>query len=156
MKRFGFTRETGIDLPYEKKGVMPKVWQFAANDKKKEDNVFKATVSYGQGMTSTFMQVLKAYSIFNNEGISVTPKILSYIDVEGDKYREDSLKNDRVITKKTANEIKRLLVKTVDKGTGKAAKIEGLEIGGKTGTAQIARRGKYLKKIYIIIFWFCK
>ena len=154
MKRFGFTRKTGIDLPYEKKGVMPKVWQFAANDKKKEDNVFKATVSYGQGMTSTFMQLMKAYSVFENNGIAVTPKILSYIDIDGDKYKEDSLKNERVISKKTAKEIKRLLIKTVEKGTGKAAKIDGLTIGGKTGTAQIARRGKYLKKYISSFFGF--
>ncbi len=154
MKRFGFTRKTGIDLPYEKIGVMPKIWQFSANDKKKEDNVFKATVSYGQGMTSTFMQVLKAYSIFNNEGVSVTPKIVSYIEVNEDKYKEDVLKNKRVISKKTAEEIKRLLIKTVDLGTGKAAKIEGLEIGGKTGTAQIARGGKYLKKYISSFFGF--
>ena len=154
MKRFGFTRKTGIDLPYEKIGQMPKIWQFSANDKKKEDNVFKATVSYGQGMTSTFMQVLKAYSIFNNEGVSVTPKIVSYVEVNGDKYKEDLLKNKRVISKETANEIKRLLIKTVDSGTGRASKIEGLEIGGKTGTAQIARGGKYLKKYISSFFGF--
>ncbi len=154
MKRFGFTRKTGIDLPYEKKGVMPKIWQFSANDKKKEDNVFKATVSYGQGMTSTFMQALKAYSVFNNDGYSVTPKILSHIEIDSEKYKEDRLKNERIISEKTANEIKRMLVKTVDKGTGKAAQIPGLEIGGKTGTAQIARRGKYLKKYISSFFGF--
>ena len=154
MKRFGFTRKTGIDLPYEKIGIMPKIWQFTANDKKKEDNVFKATVSYGQGMTSTFMQILKAYSVFNNDGVLVTPKIVSYVEIDNDKYKEDRLKNKRIITEKTAKEIKRLLIKTVDQGTGKAAKIEGLEVGGKTGTAQIARGGKYLKKYISSFFGF--
>ncbi len=154
MKRFGFTRETGIDLPYEKKGVMPKIWQFSANDKKKKDNVYKATVSYGQGMTATFMQMLKAYSVFNNDGKAITPRILSHIKINEDKYEEDSLDNKRIITKKTAREIKRLLIKTVNEGTGRAAKIEGLEIGGKTGTAQIARGGKYLKKYISSFFGF--
>ena len=154
MKRFGFTRNTGIDLPYEKKGVMPKIWQFSANDKKNEDNVFKATVSYGQGMTATFMQLIKAYSVFNNKGIAVTPKIVSHIEVDGDKYKEDLLKDERIISEKTAEEMKRLLIKTVAVGTGKAAKIEGLEIGGKTGTAQIARGGKYLKKYISSFFGF--
>jgi cell division protein FtsI (penicillin-binding protein 3) len=64
MKRFGFTRKTGIDLPYEKKGVMPKIWQFSAGDKDKRDNVFKATVSFGQGMTSTFIQLNKSLYSF--------------------------------------------------------------------------------------------
>lgn len=154
MKRFGFTRSTGIDLPYEKKGQMPKIWQFSANDKKNEDNVFKATVSYGQGITSTFMQVLKAYSVFNNNGIEVTPKILSHIELDGEQYKEDRLKDKRIVSEKTAQEIKRLLIKTVDEGTGSAAKIEGLEIGGKTGTAQIARGGKYLKEYISSFFGF--
>ncbi len=154
MKKFGFTKKTGIDLPYEKVGVIPKVWQFAANDKKNEDNVFKATVSYGQGMTATFMQILKAYSAFNNDGVMVTPKIVSYVEVEGNKYIDKTIKNEQIISKKTADEIKRLLIKTVNEGTGKAAKIEGLEIGGKTGTAQIARRGKYLKEYISSFFGF--
>ncbi len=154
MKRFGFTRKTGIDLPYEKRGIMPKIWQFSANDKKKEDNVFKATVSYGQGMTSTFMQVLKAYSTFNNDGYLVTPRILSHLLINDEKYKDDKLENKRIISSKTAKEIKRMLIKTVKKGTGKAAIIPGLEIGGKTGTAQIARGGKYLKKYISSFFGF--
>ncbi|QKJ24164.1 peptidoglycan D,D-transpeptidase FtsI family protein [Poseidonibacter lekithochrous] len=154
LKRFGFTRKTGIDLPYEKKGVMPKVWQFAAGDKEKKDNVFKATVSYGQGMTSTFMQVLKSYTVFNNNGYMTTPKIVSNLIHDGNNYKPYDDKAEKIISSKTANEIKRLLVKTVDQGTGKAARIEGLEVGGKTGTAQIARRGKYLKKYISSFFGF--
>ena len=154
MKRFGFTRKTGIDLPYEKIGTIPKVWQFAANDKEKEDNVFKATVSYGQGMTATFMQILKAYSAFNNDGVAVTPKIVSYIEIDNSKYKEDKINDVKIISTKTANEIKRLLIKTVTKGTGKEAQIDGLEIGGKTGTAQIARGGKYLKEYISSFFGF--
>ncbi|MGB5792861.1 peptidoglycan D,D-transpeptidase FtsI family protein [Poseidonibacter sp.] len=154
MKKFGFTQKTGIDLPYEKRGIMPKVWQFTANDAKNEDNVFKATVSYGQGMTSTFVQVLKAYSVFNNDGYITTPKIVSHLVYDGKKYPTNTNKPERIISKKTADEIKRLLIKTVDEGTGKAAKIDGLIIGGKTGTAQIARRGKYLKKYISSFFGF--
>ncbi len=153
-KKFGFTEKTGIDLPYEKKGVMPKIWQFSAGDSEKKDNVFKATVSYGQGMTSTFVQVLKAYSVFNNDGYISTPKIVSYLNYDGNKYQTNNDKAEKIITKKTANEIKRLLIKTVDQGTGKAAKMDGLIIGGKTGTAQIARRGKYLKKYISSFFGF--
>ncbi len=50
--------------------------------------------------------------------------------------------------------MKELLVQTVEEGTGRAAKIEGLEIGGKTGTAQIARGGKYLKQYISSFFGF--
>lgn len=154
MKRFGFTRKTGIDLPYEKKGVMPKVWQFAAGDKEKTDNVFKATVSYGQGMTSTFMQVMKAYSAFNNKGYMVTPHIVSHLTYDNSQYKPYDDKPEKVISEKVAKEMKELLVKTVTDGTGRAAQIDGLEIGGKTGTAQIARGGKYLKKYISSFFGF--
>lgn len=154
MKRFGFTRKTGIDLPYEKKGVMPKVWQFSAGDKDGKDNIFKATVSYGQGMTSTFIQVLKAYTVFNNDGFISTPRIVSNLEYDGNQYKPYDDKQEQIVSKKTADEIKRMLVKTVNEGTGRAAQIEGLEIGGKTGTAQIARGGKYLKKYISSFFGF--
>jgi len=154
LQDFGFTKKTGIDLPYEKKGKMPKVWQFAAGDKEGKDNVFKATVSYGQGMTSTFMQVMKAYTVFNNNGLISTPRIVADLVHDGNNYKPYDDKAHRVISSETANEIKRMLVKTVDKGTGKAAQIVGLEVGGKTGTAQIARKGKYLKKYISSFFGF--
>ena len=57
----------------------------------------------------------------------------------------------QVISKETAAEMKRMLIKTVQEGTGRSARIEGLEIGGKTGTAQIAGGTGYLKK-YISSF----
>ena len=154
MKRFGFTRKSGIDLPYEKKGVMPKVWQFSAGDKDKRDNVFKATVSFGQGMTSTFIQVLKAYSTFNNDGFMITPHIVSHLTYDNGQYKPYNDKPEKIISKPTADLMKQLLVQTVNEGTGRAAKIEGLEIGGKTGTAQIARGGKYLKQYISSFFGF--
>lgn len=154
MRRYGITRKTGIDLPYEKKGVMPKIWQFSAGDKERRDNVFKATVSFGQGMTSTFIQLLKAYSAFNNDGNMVTPRIVSHLTHDNNKYKPYDDKPEPVVSKATADEIKRLLIRTVNEGTGKAARIEGLEIGGKTGTAQIARGGVYLKKYISSFFGF--
>ena len=154
MRKFGFTRKTGIDLPYEKKGVMPKLWQFSAGDKDKRDNVFKATVSFGQGITSTFIQLIKAYSTFNNNGYMITPRIVSHLTYDNNSYKPYDDKPEQVISKQTADEIKRLLIRTVEDGTGKSAKISGLEIGGKTGTAQIARGGQYLKKYISSFFGF--
>lgn len=130
---------------------MPKIWQFSANDKDKRDNIFKATVSYGQGMTSTFIQLIKSYSVFNNDGVMVTPRIVDHITYDGQKYKPFDDKPEKIISKETALEMKRMLVKTVDEGTGRSARIPGLEIGGKTGTAQIARGGKYLKNIFPLL-----
>ena len=152
LKSFGITEKTQIDLPYEKVGVMPTIRQFSAGENSGDDNVYKATISYGQGMTGTFMQMLKAYSAFNNEGVIVTPKIVQSVIVDDNNLNLDDKTRRRVISQKTANEIKRLLIKTIDKGTGKNAQVEGIEVGGKTGTAQIARHGKY-QDIYISSFF---
>ena len=153
-KRFGLARKTGIDLPYERKGLIHSVRQYSAGDREGSDNVFKATDSYGQGITSTFMQIMKAYTAFNNEGYMSTPKIVSHLYHDGNKYKPYNNKPEKVISKQTAAKMKKLLVQTVDEGTGKAAKMYGLEIGGKTGTAQIARKGKYLKKYISSFFGF--
>ena len=155
LKKFGITERTGIDLPYEKRGRMPKVYQFRAGESKGKDNVFKATVSYGQGMTSTFMQMLKAYTVFNNDGYIVTPQIVSALVTPNNKTLTiDNQEPIKVISKRSANQIKRMLIKTVNEGTGVNTKIEGLEIGGKTGTAQIARGGKYLRRYISSFFGF--
>ena len=155
LKDFGITKKTGIDLPYEKIGIMPKLYKFRAGESKGKDNVYKATVSYGQGMTSTFMQILKAYTVFNNNGYIVTPQIVSSLISPNNKtVKIDTQKPRKVISSKSSNDIKRMLIKTVDEGTGVNAAVEGLEIGGKTGTAQIARGGRYLKKYISSFFGF--
>jgi cell division protein FtsI (penicillin-binding protein 3) len=157
MKNFGFTKKTGIDLPYEKEGVMPKLWQFSVGEKEKKDNIYKATVSFGQGMTATFIQLIKAYSVFNNDGAMVTPRIVSYLAHANsdDKYASPYDKPpEQVISKKTSDEMKRMLIKTVEEGTGRSARVAGLEIGGKTGTAQIAGGTGYLKKYISSFFGF--
>ena len=154
LQKFGITKKTNIDLPYERVGVMPSLKQFAAGESRNEDNVFKATVSYGQGMTSTFMQMLKAYSAFNNNGLMVTPKIVSSMHIDDKKLNLDDDTKTKVIKESTAKEIKRMLIKTVTKGTGTQAQIDGLEIGGKTGTAQFASKGRYQKKYISSFFGF--
>ncbi|HIP55927.1 MAG TPA: penicillin-binding protein 2 [Arcobacter sp.] len=143
--KFGIAKKTGIDLPYEKVGKLPSVYQLRAGENQGKLNVFKATVSYGQGMTSSFMQILKAYTVFNNDGKIVTPTIVQ---------KELTHHPVQVISKKTANIMKRLLIKTVTDGTGKKAIVKGLEIGGKTGTANIARGGRYKRKYMSSFFGF--
>lgn len=154
-KAFGFTQRTGIDLFPEVTGYIPEVYKLSAGENRNEDNVYKATVSYGQGMTATFMQLLKAYSVFNNDGFITTPKIVSHvINSENKVIQLKQEQSKQIISKQSADKMKKLLIKTVDEGTGGGAKIEGLEIGGKTGTAQIARSGKYQKEYISSFFGF--
>jgi len=144
-KNFGLSKKTNIDLPFESKGIIHQLYKYKAGEKNGKDNIYKTTDSYGQGITTTFMQLLKAYSTFNNNGIMTTPYV-----VKGD---QNKIVN-QVVSSKIANKIKRLLVETVQKGTGYKAKIDGLEIGGKTGTAQIAQHGIYQKRYISSFFGF--
>jgi cell division protein FtsI (penicillin-binding protein 3) len=153
MKEFGFMKYTGIDLSHEKKGVMPSIDKLSRGESSGKDNIYKATLSYGQGMTSTFMQSLKAYTIFNNDGVITSPKLISKaVKGNGEVLRAAPEKEHQVISSTVANRIKRMLINTVKRGTGFKAQYDGLEVGGKTGTAQVARGGEY-KKRYISSFF---
>ena len=138
LRKFGFGQKTGIDLPYEHKGsIVPMI--------KLRSKIYKATVGYGYGMKATFMQLLNAYDVFNNEGIRPTPRIAAFLSNEnGKKIPLPAPKIVPVLSLQTATTMKNILQKVVEKGTGTVAKIEGLQIGGKTGTAHIVRKGRYV------------
>ncbi|AZV47366.1 penicillin-binding protein 2 [Nautilia sp. PV-1] len=129
LKSFGFSEYSGIDLPYELKGVIRSM-------KELQYPIYKSTTAYGYGIMVNFVQLLKAYNVFNNNGIEVTPKIA---DVKT-TYK-------RVLKAKTANEMLRILRKIVLKGTAKNAYIDGIFTAGKTGTAHVSVHNKY-EKIY--------
>jgi len=128
--RFGFGKLSGIDLPYELKGKLRslRLLQYP---------VYKSTTAYGYGILVNFIQLLKAYNVFNNRGIMITPKIA---DVKSEKKKVLSAKNAEIMLK--------ILRKVVLKGTGKAANIEGLFIAGKTGTAHVSMGKKGYQQVY--------
>ncbi len=140
LQSFGFGQKSMPDLIYEKRGSIPSAQRL-------NNEIYKATCSYGYGMRANLMQLLRAYSAFNNNGRMVTPKLLqSYIDEHGvvnDVFQTDEI---QVIPSSVAQQMKRILIKTVQKGTGKKAITPGLEVGGKTGTAHMVRRGEYVKR----------
>ena len=93
------------------------------------------------------MQIIRAYSAFNNNGRIVHPKIIkSFIDEFSQEKLTEYEEQVEVIKSSTALRMKKILVKTVNKGTGVKAITEGLEIGGKTGTAHIVEKGRYVNK----------
>lgn len=135
--KFGFSQPSGVDLPYEKNGNIPPVTRL-------QSEVYKATVSYGYGLQTTFIQMLKAFNVFNNAGSALSPKIGSYFDSRNSQkvYLTESEPRE-VISPATADIVNKMLQKTVNEGTGVGAKVPGLHIGGKTGTAHISVAGKY-------------
>jgi len=99
-----------------------------------------ATASYGHGITTTLLQVAKGYAIVTNGGYDIQPTIIQKKIVE--KYSEKKILNIGVSDK--INKILRKIV-TNKKGTAKLANVKGYEVGGKTGTAQISKNGRYTR-----------
>ena len=140
LRNFGFSKKSTPDLIYEKTGSIP-------NPRRLENEIYKATCSYGYGMRANLMQLIRAYSVFNNSGKMLTPRIVdSFIDEFGRETPLETMDAEEVIKSSTAQRMKNILIKTVNEGTGKKARIKGLEIGGKTGTAHIVEKGKYVNK----------
>jgi cell division protein FtsI (penicillin-binding protein 3) len=140
LKDFGFASKSTPDMIYERKGSLPQPSRL-------ENEIYKATCSYGYGMHANLMQLIRAYSVFNNSGKSVTPQIVdSFINELGEQIKIPKLEEIQVIEPSTAHRVKQILVKTVNKGTGVKAITPGLEIGGKTGTAHKVEDGSYVNK----------
>lgn len=148
IRKFGFYSFTGIDLPGEAKGLL--------SDEKDWNKLTMPTVSFGQGIGVTALQLINAFSAIANDGILMKPIIIKNIDntQEEDKHFFEPKEIRRVISPETAGEMKNILKNIVDKGTGKKAKVPGYTTGGKTGTAQKydPEINQYSKKHYIASF----
>jgi len=104
-----------------------------------------ATASYGHGITTTLLQLVKAYSIITNGGFNIKPSLIK--DNKKNKNKKEKVLNDGVSTK-----ILPILRKVVTEGTASLANINGYEIGGKTGTAEKSSLGSYSKNKKINTF----
>ena len=98
-----------------------------------------ATASFGHGITTTLLQLAKAYSIIVNGGYQINPSFIR----KAQKEKKDKILNEDV--SKKILPILRKIVNTED-GTASLANVSGYEIGGKTGTAQKSISGSYSRK----------
>ncbi len=99
-----------------------------------------ATSAYGHGITTTPLQLAKAYAIIANGGYKIKPTLI--------KKEKNLKRGEQIITQENSNKINEILRKIVtsEQGTANLANIAGYEIAGKTGTAQKSINGKYSKK----------
>lgn len=148
MKQYGLGSKTQIDLPQEAEGVLPDVQKLKGS--------YKASVSYGYGFRATFIQLLRAYASFSNGGYLVTPKIIDHLSDDKGDYRIKTPPHTQILQPQNALEIQNILGDIVQKGTGKNAFVQGVEIGGKTGTARIFNDGKYTQRYNSSFFGFVK
>ncbi len=147
-KLFGIGEKTGIDLPGEVSGWMhpPQKWSGTS----------LGAISIGQEVAVTPLQILRAYCVIANGGYLVRPHVVSeIISPEGQLiYSFMDNEKKRIISPKTAMIFKEILKSVVEGGTGEQASVEGEEVAGKTGTAQVIdpKTKRYSKEKYISSF----
>ena len=145
LRIFGFARKTGIDLPGEATGLVRSAAETRQSD--------LATNAFGQNYNCTMIQMAAAYSSIINGGSYYEPHVAKQIlNPQGAVVRNNEPKLVRqTVSSSTTAFLKDALFRTVcdDAGTGKVARIEGYNIGGKTGTAEKLPRDK---KNYLVSF----
>lgn len=130
IKKFGFGQKTGVQLNGEAESALRsyKSWR----------DINFATATFGQGIAVTPLQFITAASVVANGGTLVKPNIIAeYVMPDGSRVKTQKEVKDTVIKKETANMVGAMMVSVVEKGHGKAAKIPGFRVAGKTGTAEI-------------------
>jgi len=131
LKAFGFGDKSGVDLPGEASGGLRPVSRWYGSD--------LATISFGQGVSTTALQLVGAMSAVANGGLLMKPYLVERVtDNSGQELqRFEPQTVRRVLSTETAAAITQMLEGVTRKGgTGTSASIEGFRVAGKTGTAQ--------------------
>ena len=130
--RFGFGQKSGIDLPGETAGLLRPVRNWTRVD--------TSTVAFGQGVSVTAIQLISALSAIANQGVLMKPYIVrGFVDKQGQVIKKyDPTPVRQVISPQTARRMVTLMTRVVGDpdGTGKNARIENVNVAGKTGTSQ--------------------
>jgi cell division protein FtsI/penicillin-binding protein 2 len=132
VEAFGFGAATGIELDSEAAGDISSI--------SKKGDIWTATASFGQGITTTPIQMAAAYAALANGGKLVKPYVVKEIRrSDGMVVRTEPQVVRQVITKRASTLVGGMLVRVVENGHGKAAGVNGYYVAGKTGTAQISK-----------------
>lgn len=150
--KMGFGQKTGIDLPGEPAGIL--------RNANKINNVDLASMSFGQGFAVTQVQYMAAFNAIANGGTWIKPHVMKNIahldsneNLVVDSSFSDFNKKNIYGTDLSAN-LRQDLLKVVTEGVGANAFVQGLDIAGKTGTAQVAdpATGRYAPGKYMSSF----
>jgi len=132
LSRFGFGQKSGVDLDTEGVGLLPplKSWQ----------TINTATISFGQGIAVTSLQMVMAYATLANKGVLMQPYVADEIISTDGKVQLTQPKQVRQVLGATSvSQITDMMVQVVTRGHGKLAGVPGYSVAGKTGTAQIPK-----------------
>lgn len=147
IKKFGFAEKTGIDLAGEGVGIIQalKDWH----------DIGRATISFGQGISVTPLQVVMAYAAIANDGVMLRPKVVEkIINHNAEISKKEKVEVGRILSEKTVDDLTEMMIGVVEDGYGKKAGVPGFWVAGKTGTAQIANTDKagYQEGVFIHSF----
>jgi cell division protein FtsI (penicillin-binding protein 3) len=141
VRRFGFGQPTGVDLPGEQSGIVLHWWNYSGSS--------MANLPFGQGESVTPMQMIAAYTAIANGGILRAPHVVQSV---GGKPTPPP-PGRRIISPTTASQLRDMLRGVfADGGTASGAQIDGYDMAGKTGTANIAIGGHYSDSAYVASF----
>ena len=128
VQKFGFGKQTGIELPAEANGIVRplKVWQ--------GDSLASMSIGYEIGVSA--LQMASAFATIANDGVKIQPHVIKEIrQADGNVFRATEPQKTQVVTAETARSLRAMLREVVVKGTGKRAQLNGYTSAGKTGTA---------------------
>jgi len=135
LKKYGFGELTGIDLQGEVPGYLRADDEWYPID--------YATATFGQGLVVSPIQMIRAFSTVINGGNLMTPHVVKTLVGKMKTQKIEPQTITRVVNEEVSQQIKEMLVSTIENGETKYLKPKGYSIGGKTGTAQIAIKGHY-------------
>jgi len=130
LERFGFKTKTGSGFPSESSGIM-RPWQ-------KWKPVDHANIAFGQGVSSTAIQLAAATAALANDGVWVTPQLIKARRAsDGEWISEKPGKTRRAVSKESANRVLEMMEGVVSTdGTARLAGLDNIRVSGKTGTSQ--------------------
>jgi cell division protein FtsI/penicillin-binding protein 2 len=135
VRRFGFGGSTGVDIPGEAVGIVPKPEDYSGSS--------MGNLPIGQGLAVTPMQMAAGYQALANGGVMHPPHV-----IQGKPSPAE-----RVVDARVAGQVSRMLEGVLGPGgTAQEAKIDGYVLAGKTGTAEKAENGGYSKTKYVASF----
>lgn len=137
VENFGFGEKTGIELETEVAGNISNLLA------KKIRPVEAATASFGQGITTTPLQMTAAYAAVANGGILMKPYLVKEIIYpDGESHKTQPVQIRRVISERASLLVSGMMVNVIEDGHAQRAAVDGYYVAGKTGTAQVADREK--------------
>lgn len=135
IKNYGFGDLTGIDLQGEVPGYLRPTNEWHSID--------YATATFGQGLVVSPIQMVRAFASIINGGNLLTPHVVQKLISPQREQTVEPRITRTMIKKEVSDQIKKMLVSTIENGETKFLKPKGYAVGGKTGTAQIALKGHY-------------